>query len=373
MRRVRIGLISPYSLTIPGGVQNQILALARALSDSGHRVRVLGPCDGAPPSTGITPLGNSLPHSVNGSIAPIAPDPACALRTIRALRDEAFDVIHVHEPLVPGPCQTTLVLKTAPIVGTWHASGDIGAYSIPGLKWLSARMAIRTAVSADAEVMARQAIGGNYEVTFNGIELERFRKAEAMWADRPTIAYVGRHEPRKGLGVLLAALQQLPESLQLWVMSDGPETLELQAQYSHDQRIRWLGQVTDDEKIERLKGADVFCAPSLRGESFGVVLLEAMAARTAVVASDIEGYRNVARSGREARLVPPNNAAALADGLREVLSSAEVRQQLVLTGERRAEDFAMDRLAETYVEIYQRAIALERPSTLLRRRAQQLI
>ncbi|MFT7646451.1 MAG: phosphatidylinositol alpha-mannosyltransferase [Candidatus Poriferisodalaceae bacterium] len=365
MTFVRIGLISPYSLTIPGGVQNQILALGRALSDAGHRVRVLGPCDGAPPSTGITPLGNSLPLAVNGSVAPIAPDPACALRTIRALRDEAFDVIHVHEPLVPGAGQTTLMLKTAPIVGTWHAAGEINAYLIPGLKWLASRVAVRTAVSHDAREMAIAAIGGDYEITFNGIELDRFRKAEPYWADAPTIAYVGRHEPRKGLPVLLSALQQLPPSVRLWVMSDGPETADLKRQYAHDDRIEWLGQVTDDEKIARIKGADVFCAPSLRGESFGVVLLEAMAARTPVVASDIVGYRNVARTGEEARLVPPHDPDALADALTVVLSSAEVREKLVLAGERRAEDFAMDRLAETYLEIYERAISLEAPSTLL--------
>ena len=108
---MRIGMISPYSLTIPGGVQNQILGLARALRNKGIDVRVLGPCDGPPPDTGITPLGNSLPTAANGSIAPLAPDPSAQLRVIRALRDERFDLLHVHEPLAPGPTITAIVLK----------------------------------------------------------------------------------------------------------------------------------------------------------------------------------------------------------------------------------------------------------------------
>src|SRR4051794_40358637 len=104
---MRVGLISPYSLTVPGGVQGQVLGLARALRTSGHDVRVLGPCDGPPPDGGVTPLGNSVPTAANGSVAPLAPDPSAQLRTIRALRDEAFEVLHLHEPLCPGPTMTS--------------------------------------------------------------------------------------------------------------------------------------------------------------------------------------------------------------------------------------------------------------------------
>ncbi|MGE0795920.1 MAG: glycosyltransferase family 4 protein, partial [Acidimicrobiia bacterium] len=109
---MRVGLVCPYSLSLPGGVRGQVLGLARSLRGLGHDVRVLGPCDGPPPDAGVTPLGNSVPLAANGSVAPIAPDVSCALRTLRALRDEAFDVVHVHEPLVPGPTMVSTLMKT---------------------------------------------------------------------------------------------------------------------------------------------------------------------------------------------------------------------------------------------------------------------
>lgn len=358
-------MVSPYSLTVPGGVQNQVLALARALGNKGHRVRVLAPCDGAPPATGITPLGASIPTDANGSIAPIAPDPACALRTIRALRDEAFDVVHLHEPICPGPCQTALWMRTAPMVGTWHAAGGSKAYNVPLTKWLAGRMAVRTAVSNDARDMAQEAIGGTYEVTFNGIEIERYAKADPFPTDVPTIAYVGRHEPRKGLAVLLEAMRWAPSWVRLWVMSEGPQTAELRRRFGHDERIEWLGSVSDEERIRRVRAADVACVPSLRGESFGIVLLEAMASKTAVVASDLPGYRNVAVNGDEAMLVPPGDPRALGRALRKVLDSPRRREELVAAGELRAGEFSMDLLAERYLDLYQQAIAAEHPRNLV--------
>src|SRR5439155_17743643 len=120
---VRIGLVCPYSLTVPGGVQGQVLGLARALRTLGHEARVLAPCDGPPPDAGVTPLGKSVPLATNGSIAPLAPDVPCALRTIRALGDETFDVVHVHEPMVPGPSITALLFAETPMVGTFHRAG----------------------------------------------------------------------------------------------------------------------------------------------------------------------------------------------------------------------------------------------------------
>src|SRR5689334_794837 len=116
---LRIALVCPYSLTIPGGVQAQVMGLARQLRALGHEARVLGPCDGAPPATFVTPLGNSLPTAANGSIAPLAPDPSAALRTIRALHDEVFDVVHLHEPIAPGPPVTALIMRSAPAIGTF--------------------------------------------------------------------------------------------------------------------------------------------------------------------------------------------------------------------------------------------------------------
>src|SRR5688572_26456350 len=129
---MRIGLVCAYSLTRPGGVQGQVLGLGRALRQAGHDVRVLGPCDGAPPDPGVIPLGNSVPIEANGSIAALAPDPACALRTIRALWDEAFDVVHLHEPFAPGPTTTALLIEDAPLIATFHAAGTSAAYRYGG-------------------------------------------------------------------------------------------------------------------------------------------------------------------------------------------------------------------------------------------------
>jgi phosphatidyl-myo-inositol alpha-mannosyltransferase len=358
---VRIGIVCPYSLTVPGGVQGQVLALARTLRQLGHDSRVLAPCDGPPPDAGVTPLGKSLPTAANGSVAPIAPDVSAQLRTIRALRDEAFDVVHLHEPLCPGPTHTALLFKSQPLVGTFHAAGGSAAYRWlnPGVRWLADKLDLRCAVSEDARKMAHEALGGDYQLVFNGVEVAAFRKAAPWPTEAPTIFFLGRHEPRKGLAVLLEAMTQLPADVRLWVAGDGPDTATLRSRVAGDQRIEWLGRVSDEERAQRLRGADVFCAPSLRGESFGVVLLEAMAAETPVVASDLPGYANVARAGRDALLVPPGDARALATALRRVLADRSLAERLITSGDARAAGFSMEHLAEVYLESYA-AVASQR-------------
>ncbi|MDQ4134447.1 MAG: glycosyltransferase family 4 protein [Actinomycetota bacterium] len=354
---MRVALVCPYSLNLPGGVQGQVLSLARALRAMGHQARVLGPCDGPPPEVGVTPLGNSVTLFANGSVAAIAPDLPCVLRTFRALRDEGFDVVHLHEPLVPGPAMTTLVLGTVPMVGTFHTAGHSAAYAWlrPLTTWMATNLAIRCAVSADARDTAAHALGGEYVVLHNGIDVERYAKATPSPVDGPTILFVSRHESRKGLDVLLDAMAFLPSDIRLWIASDGPETRRLQARAAGDERIEWLGRITEDEKARRLRAADVLCAPSLHGESFGIVLLEGMAAQTAIVASDLPGYRNVARHGEEALLVPPSDAPALGAALRRVIEEPSLAASLVAAGDQRAAEFSMDRLAERYLELYQAA------------------
>jgi phosphatidyl-myo-inositol alpha-mannosyltransferase len=353
---VRIGLVCPYSLTLPGGVQGQVLGLARSLRAAGHEARVLGPCDGPPPDAGVTALGACIPLAANGSVAPIAPDLPCALRTIRALRDEGFDVVHLHEPMVPGPCMTAGLMASSPLLGTFHAAGTSASYRWAGgpLRWLAGRLDRRCAVSEDARRLAEAHLGGSYDLVFNGIEVERFAKPTPWPTEGPTILFLGRHEPRKGLEVLLAAMGALPAETRLWVASDGPETGRLRGATTGDGRIEWLGRIDDAEKVRRLRGADVFCAPSLHGESFGVVLLEAMAAHTPIVASDLAGYANVARGDREALLVPPADAEALGAALRRVLTDADCAARLVCAGDARAEELSMAHLAHRYLELYRR-------------------
>lgn len=355
---MRVGLLCPYSLSLPGGVQGQALGLARSLRRVGHQVRVLGPCDGPPPEVGVISLGSSVPTAANGSMAPIAPDPSCGLRTISALRDEDFDVLHLHEPLCPGPTLTALILASAPMVGTFHAAGVSRAYRWlrPLANHLAERLAVRCAVSEEARAMAANHIAGTYLTLHNGIEIDTYAKATPWPTEGPTILFLSRHEDRKGLDVLLAASERLPDDVRVWVASDGPDTARLKAAYSHDPRIVWLGRIDEVEKASRLKAAGVLCAPSLRGESFGVVLLEGMAAGTPVVASDIAGYRNVAGEGA-ALLVAAGDAVALADALSRALYDRPSADALVLAGEARAAEFSMDRLAERYVELY--AVARE--------------
>jgi phosphatidylinositol alpha-mannosyltransferase len=357
---LRVGMVCPYSVGIPGGVQSQVLGLARVLRKMGHEVRVLAPCDGPPPATFVTPLGNSIPTAANGSIAPMAPDVSCALRTIRALRDEAFDVLHLHEPLVPGPPATALFLDIAPVVATFHAAGDSLGYKIatPYVAYLADHINVRVVVSKDALELVNRWLPADYEVLYNGVEVARLRDAEPFKTDAPTIFFCGRHEERKGLAVLLEALRLLPDDVRCWVASDGPQTGELTATYGHDPRIEWLGRISDEEKIARLKGASVFCAPSLYGESFGVVLIEAMAAGTPVVASSLPGYQNVATSGVDAVLVEPNDTRALAEALKNVLFDPDAAEALRKAGERRANEFSMETLAAHYVELYRRVIRM---------------
>jgi len=351
---MRVAVVCPYSLSLPGGVQGQVLGLAAALRCVGHDVRVMAPCDAQPPELGIIALGNSIPTAANGSVAPIAPDPACALRTVRALRDEDFDVVHLHEPLAPGPTMISLAFAKAPCVGTFHAAGASAGYRClaPMARLVANRLAVRCAVSEDARAMAAGALGGEYLLMPNGIDVKRFANATPHPTEGPTILFVGRHEPRKGLGVLLEAMADLPADVHLWVAGHGPQSTRLRAATSHDSRIDWLGSVNRDELAERARGADVLCAPSLYGESFGVVLLEGMAAQAVVVASDLPGYRNVAVGGEHALLVPPGDAGALAGALRKVLCEPELTRSLVAAGEARAAEFSMDRLADLYTELY---------------------
>ena len=354
---MRVAIVCPYSLGRPGGVQGQVLGLARALRHLGVPARVLGPCDGPPPEAGVSSVGNSIPFAANGSVAPIAPDPPAMRRTLEILAAERPDILHLHEPLVPGPTLAALVAGSAPAVGTFHASGRVPAYVWlrPAMRALAGRLAVRTAVSADARDLAERWLGGACRVLPNGVEVARFAKAVPWPApeggDGRPILFVGRHEPRKGLEVLLEAFRDLDRPATLWVAGEGPATETLRV--AAPPGVEWLGQISDEELARRLRAAAVFCAPSLHGESFGVVLLEAMAAGTPVVASDIPGYRDVARAGREAVLVEPGDAAALRGGLRRVLDDDDLAGELVEAGVARASGFSMDRLAERFAGVYE--------------------
>lgn len=368
-RGPRVAIVCPYSLSVFGGVQGQVLGLAHALRRRGAEVRVVAPCDGPPPEPGIVTVGPTRRFPSNGSIAPITSNHLAAARTLEALRSFRPDVLHLHEPLTPGPTHAALVGTDLPVVATFHA-----AYGNDTNRWYSAlrrplrrmvdRITIATAVSDEAHADV-QAFGVACEVLFNGIELGGYAAADPWPAPVPAVAFVGRHEPRKGLAVLLDAFAGLDRDATLWVMGSGPQTDELRGRGVAG--VEWLGRVTEDEKARRLRGATIACFPSTSGESFGVVLLEAMAAGTAVVASDLVGYRTVARSADEAVLVRPGDAAALRAALRGLLDDPVRRATLVAGGATRAADLSMDRLAEEYLDLYARAIATRRPGNVVAR------
>lgn len=354
---LRVGIMCPYSLTVDGGVQMQVLSLARHVRSRGLEARVLGPCDGPPPASFVTPLGNSLPTSANGSIAPLAPDPAALFRTLQALSSERFDVLHLHEPMAPGPTLTAAVTHRYPTVGTFHAAGRSAPYRLikPWLQSWIKRIDHKVVVSKDALKLVQSHLGGEYEVLFNGVEVDEIRRTEAITrqkGDPPAVFFCGRHEQRKGLEVLIEAFSRLSVEAELWIASTGPDTARLTELTAGDDRVRWLGRITDEAKFARLRTAEVFCAPSLGGESFGVVLLEAMAAGATVVASGIDGYRNVATHDRDALLSAPGDVEALTRNLERALGDRALDERLRAAGRARAERFAMSSLADRYIEIY---------------------
>lgn len=362
---MHVGMVCPYSLSVPGGVQGQVLGLTRALRERGHTVQIIAPADGPPTEGGVTVIGPSVQNAANGSMAPISPTSQAQLRTMRVLWDEKFDVIHLHEPLVPGPTVTALMLRSAPIVGTFHAAGEQALYkSLSSLaRWFGSRIDAKVAVSAEAQALAGQAMPDPWTILFNGVEIEPFATAEPWPRPEgvPTVLFVGRHEERKGLGVLLDAVRLLDLDLRVWIAGSGPETDSLKARHADDPRLEWLGRISNDERNRRMAGASVFAAPSLGGESFGVILLEAMAAGAPVVCSSITGYAAVAGPIEDepaaALLAETGDPAALAMALSQVLGDPALAARLRAAGRLRAQRFSMDRLAEAYTVIYEAVIA----------------
>ena len=342
----------------------------------GHRVTLFAPLDDpadAPDGVDLEPAGRSIGVRANGSVAPVSLSVPAARRSLQAVRAAEPDVVHVHEPFAPGLTYGLLARRPRqPLVATFHRSGPSGWYAAlrPLTGRLAAHLALRCAVSEAARATAEDALGGTYRVLFNGVEVDRYRAATRSAPQRPSVLFLGRHEERKGLPVLLAAFEHLlarrgptdveAERPELWVAGDGPATATLRHRYPGSADLHWLGVLSEGDKTRRLASARVLCAPSLGGESFGMVLLEAMAAGAVVVASDIDGYRQVADG--HAVLVPPGEVDALSRALEGVLSGAlacspgssagEGREQWVADASARADQWSMARLAASYEELY---------------------
>jgi phosphatidyl-myo-inositol alpha-mannosyltransferase len=378
---MRIALVSPYSWTYPGGVTRHIEALAGALFDAGHDVRVMAPFDpddrlaarlhnGARPEARpapdyFIPLGRTVGWPANGAVSNISFSPSGVMAMRRSLRQDGFDVVNVHEPVAPTASWDATRSTRAPLVGTFHAYAPrfhtnqfanlLGAHGTLN------RLRVRIAVSEAAAWTGRRWFGGRYRIIPNGVELGAGPQEPAPPSDRLRLVFVGQAVERKGLPVLLRAYEALREHIPVELVVVGPTTEELAPMVMDPEGITALGKASDDEKWRALGAADALCAPSLGGESFGMVLTEAFAAGTPVVASDIAGYRDVVRDGREGVLVPRGDATALAEALRDLWEEPARRAELAAAAARRAERYAWPQVAREVVDAYEDAIAMPEP------------
>lgn len=328
-----------------------------ALRALGHNVEVIAPCDDTP-ANGVISVGRSHRFRVNGSIAAMAPGPAAARRTRQALRDGDYDVVHLHEPVAASITIPALLVCRQPMVGTFHAAGDRTPYrwAAPALRPLVRRLDVRVAVSAPARDLAREHLGGDYELLFNAIDPSLYGCAHPSSTCAPMILFIGRHEPRKGLDVLLEAFESLPGNVTLWICGNGPRTAALKRRYG-DPRVRWLGTVSEEHKLSCLRAASIVCVPARGAESFGIVLLEAIASAVPVVATDLPGHRAVAGEISSVTLVPPGDVAPLRTALRSVLGDQATWHRRAAQEASRVRRFDFHTLARRYDEIYTRLLA----------------
>ena len=340
---MRVALVCPYSWSVPGGVQTHVAGLANALRTAGDAVEILAPADG--PAGGVVTLGRTVPIPTNGSLQRVALGPASVRRTAAAIRGRGYDVVHLHEPMLPAACLTALAAARAPLVATFHMQRDeLRWYRVfaPLVRPAATRLRARIAVSPAARAYAERALPGDYVVIPNGIDHAALARLAGDRRGR-RILFVGRPDRRKGLPILLAAFRRLHAAHAELVLV-GPRG-------RYGPRVRALGPVSAERLRCELADADVLCAPSLAGESFGLVLVEAMAAGLPVVASRIPGYDAVLPE-RCGRLVPPGDAAALARALDELLADEPLREALGAEGRREAARYDWSRVAAAVRQVY---------------------
>src|SRR3954447_25675624 len=392
---MRVALVSPYSWTYPGGVTRHIEALAAELDRAGHDIRVLAPFDpdrrrtavlhrGARPQARdvpdyLVPLGGTIGWAFNGAVSNLAGTPSTIATLRRELRAGAFDVVHLQEPVAPVVCWDALTSADAPLVGTFHCYSESkpphAAAALIGARRKLNHLNLRIAVSEAAAWTGRRFYGGHYRVIPNGVVLPQ----DGVPAPRPRalgeplrIVFVGQAVERKGLPVLLRAFEALRAQVPAELTVIGVTAAELAPLLVDGAGVTALGRVDDAARERALLTADVLCAPSLGGESFGMVLTEAFAAGTPVVASDIAGYRGVATDGHDAVFVPAGDAQRLAEALRSLWADPRRLAALAAHAAGSAERYAWTRVAAEVERAYEDAIAMPRPATAAARAAARL-
>jgi phosphatidylinositol alpha-mannosyltransferase len=355
----RVALITPYAVGVFGGAQEQALSMSRELESRGIATLLVTPA-AQPGERFDTPArvvtaGHVIKVPVNGSRAPITLSPL-ASRTAR-VAIEAFqpDVVHVHEPFAPLVGYATVLSHSFPTVATFHRAGGGASYRLtrPLLKVIASRLDVRVAVSQSARDTALEEVGVDTEVLFNGFETERFREFARQRGDEPTVLFVGRLEERKGVRTVIEAAERAgtDRSWRLVIAGDGPLRDELVRRAAPLDRVEMLGTVSDARKRELLRSADVTVCASTSGESFGMVILEAMAAESRVVVSDIDGYQ--AAAGGCGVLFRAGDARSLVEAIDRAMSSADGEQ--ITRARERAERWSMATLMDEYVARYELA------------------
>jgi phosphatidylinositol alpha-mannosyltransferase len=362
---VKIGLVTPYVYPLPGGVNQHVRYLYENLRLRGHDVRILTSSHGLQRASegDVIRIGKGFSVPTNGSVGTVTLSPRYVSQVSEVLERERFDLLHFHEPFVPFLSLVVLRQSTSVNIATFHAYGGFSpAYEL-GSRLMGSyaeRLHGRIAVSAAARHFIDRFFPGDYKVIPNGVDTGRFRRGVpiARWQDGTrNILFVGRFEPRKGLLELLKAYRILRKTgceCRLLVVGSGPLGKEAR-RYVATRRLRgveFLGRVSDEEKAQLFRTADVYVSPATGGESFGIVLLEAMAAGTPIVASDIHGYKGVVRRGREALLVPPREPKPLAAAISGLLRDDAMRAEMGSAGRERAQDFSWERVTAKVDDFY---------------------
>jgi phosphatidylinositol alpha-mannosyltransferase len=365
---VKIAMVSPYDFTWPGGVTAHVSQLARELGRSGHEVQVLAPHTPSRECVDadlLVPLGRSVPLPSGGSIARVSLSWWLYPKVRALLKKEQFDIVHLHEPMAPILPLCVLEFSKSVNVGTFHASYNrqhLYRFTSPITKRWQARLHGNIAVSPAARRYVNNTFPGDYEIIPNGIDFKHFASETAPYPEyqdgKLNILFVGRLEKRKGLRYLLEAYSKLKweqPNIRLIVVGPGnPDKESYRILSSHNlQDVEFVGRVSYDDLPRYYASSDIFCSPATGAESFGIVLLEAMAAGKPVVASDIEGFRGVMTEGEQGMFVPKKDSDALAKTLGILAKDAELRNKLGAQGRRLAEEYRWEVVAGRVEKYYQ--------------------